>query len=353
MISKMKNHLFKTLIKGVDFFSPGKNEPKKKRKILIVSTTGLGDTLWGTPAVKAIKKSYPDVSLSLLTSPIGRQLFLHNPYIDQIFTLGSPAFLSSLSLLASLRREHFDTILLFHLSQRPTLPLCHLTKAANIVGTYGINKGLDSLLTHPLPQKAQHEIERRLEIARHLGPLEAPPYMELYLTPEEEAKVLPYFSNDFVVAIHPGAKDKFKQWNPSHFAAIGKKLVQEKGAKVYITGNQEETLLAAQIAKEIPYGESLAGKLPLRETAALIKKCNLFITNDTGPMHLAFALNTPTVALFSPTDPLRCGPYHLDKVALIQKKKSCIPCLRKKCRVPFCMDQISIEEVYQACLKMS
>jgi ADP-heptose:LPS heptosyltransferase len=81
-------------------------------------------------------------------------------------------------------------------------------------------------------------------------------------------------------------------------------------------------------------------------TAALIEKFNFFITNDTGPMHIAFAMKTPTIALFSATDPKRCGPYHAENVSVIYKNPTCIPCIRKRCRVPFCLEQISPEEVW-------
>ena len=86
----------------------------------------------------------------------------------------------------------------------------------------------------------------------------------------------------------------------------------------------------------------------MRETAALIEKMNIFITNDTGPMHIAFALKTPTVALFSPTDPGICGPYRDEKPIVIEKPKTCTPCIGKKCDQPICMEQITVEEVIEA-----
>ena len=124
--------------------------------------------------------------------------------------------------------------------------------------------------------------------------------------------------------------------------------MKEKGAKILITGDPSEKILADEIAAHIPGAISLAGKLPVRITAALIEKLDLFITNDTGPMHIAFAMGTPTLALFSPTDPTLCGPYKINHGIVIQKPKTCIPCIRKSCVSPFCMEQIDPQTVYEA-----
>ena len=115
-----------------------------------------------------------------------------------------------------------------------------------------------------------------------------------------------------------------------------------------MTGSEKEAPLAESIASQISGARSIAGRLPLRSFAALIEKLDLFITNDTGPMHLSFAMETPTVALFSPTDPYLCGPYQCENAVAIKKRRACTPCLKKKCRLPFCMEQISPHEVYES-----
>ncbi|MCP5505018.1 MAG: glycosyltransferase family 9 protein [Chlamydiales bacterium] len=339
----MKNTLFKLLLA----LGPKKKfERKDEPRLLVVSTTGLGDTLWGTPAVKALRKKHPNAHIALLTSPIGKELFKNNPHLDEIFALKDPALFSSLKLLPTLRKRAFDTAYIFHVSQRPILPIVSLAGPSKIVGTEGINKGLDHLLTNPIKQIHLHEIERRLKIVdcemTH-------PKMEIFLTEEENNASFEHLvESPLLVGIHPGAKDRFKQWNPKHFIELGRKLVQEKGATILITGNSSEADLAEGIAKHIPRAISVAGKLSVRTLAALIEKLDLFITNDTGPMHLSFAMETPTFALFSPTDPSLCGPYKISHGFVIQKPRSCNPCIRKKCVSPFCMEQISPSMVYEA-----
>ncbi len=316
-----------------------------KPRILVVSTTGVGDSLWGSPAIRALRKKHPKGYIALLTSPIGKQLFQNNPHLDEIFTIKNPALLSSIKLLGTLRKKTFDTTFIFHLSQRPILPLVSLAGPSKIVGTEGINKGLDHLLTNPIKKSPIHEIQRRLNIA---GCESSSPEMELFLTETENEIALKHLPNTHpIIGMHPGSKDKYKQWSPKHFVELGRRLAKEKGATLMITGDKGEALLAEQIASSIPSAISVAGKLSVRITAALIKKFDLYITNDTGPMHIAFALGTPTLALFASTDPKLCGPYQISHGIIFQKPRSCTPCIQKKCRLPFCMEQISPDEVYE------
>lgn len=338
----MKNTLIKL------FLALGPKKTFKQNEIphiLIISTTGLGDSLWGSPAIRALRKKYPAAYIALLTSPIGEEIFRNNPHLNQIFMIKNSSLLSCLKLLPTLRKQKFDAAFIFHLSQRSILPLIKMAGPSKIVGTIGINKGLDHLLTRPIPSKPIHEIERRLTIA---GTEEESPYMELFLTEEENSAALNHLPQaPLIIGMHPGAKNRFKQWDPKHFIALGRRLAKENGATLLITGDREEAPLAKQIAASIPGAISVAGKLSVRVAAALIEKLDLFITNDTGPMHIAFAMGTPTFALFSPTNPNLCGPYKIPHGIVIQKPLTCIPCIRKKCQDPFCMEQISPNYVYE------
>lgn len=349
----IKNILLKSL---VHLFRT-KKKSGRERRFLIVSTTGLGDSLWATPAIKALRDSMPDCYLAVLTSPIGKEIFQHNRQIDEVFVVKKPIGLSLFFLFFKLRKKEIGSVLLFHTSQRPILPFCALLGAWRLIGTEGMSKGLDSLLTVTVERKPIHEIERRLEIVSKVGAHTLDPTLELHICESNEEKcdnflkrrnIPPYLP---LVGLHPGAKDAFKKWPPEKFIALGNRLVDHLGCQILVTGNKEEQALAEKIAKEIKGAIALAGELSLGETAALIKKMSLLITNDTGPMHIAFALKTPTVALFAPTDPSLCGPYFSHKARVIAKRPTCSPCLRKKCQDPFCMLQISEEEVYDAALQ--
>jgi ADP-heptose:LPS heptosyltransferase len=326
----------------------------EKKRFLVVSTTGLGDTLWGTPALRALRTTFPDASIHVLTSPVGFQVLKNNPRIDALYLWNR----EKLSLFTKLRAQKFDSILLFHASQRAVLPFCHLLGASEFIGTAGINKGLDSLLTKTVAPSPVHEIKRRMAIVEEAGAQTTDPGMEIALGQADSAEVeqliaeykIPFYLP--IVGIHPGAKDRFKQWPPSHFVEVGKRLQEELGCQIVVTGTPHEKELVSEIASQIP-GALAVCHLSLKGLAALIKKMAVYISNDTGPMHLGFALKTPTVPLFSPTNPSYCGPYGLTaKVHLFAKPPTCSPCLKKRCRDPFCMLQIAPEEVVQAALTL-
>lgn len=322
--------------------------PTKGDRFLVVSTTGLGDTLWGTPAIRHLRKAYPNAHITALTSPIGAQILQHNPHLNACLSIEDPVFPSLFSLYRKLKSQHFSAAVLFHTSQRSLLPFAALLGAQVIIGSAGQHKGLDSLLTHSIPAHPVHEIQRRLDLIAPLTPLACNDVeMELPLTPSDYAAAEQALNrpSSVNIALHPGAKDLFKQWPPRLFIQLGKRLAENPAHQIWITGNTDEKDLAHTIAKEIPRALPLT-HLPLRPFAAALKQMDLCITNDTGPMHIAFAMKTPTVALFSPTDPHFCGPYHLKSPhRVISKTPTCTPCLRKRCAEPFCMLQISPDEV--------
>lgn len=332
----MKNFLLKNCVRWIRSHLP--NHPKANR-ILIVATTALGDTLWATPAIENIRRSFPSSYLAVLTSSVGKEIFKHNPHIDRIY--GWPKWTSLYSLWRALFQERFDTVLLFHASQRIVLPLCALLGANRIIGTSGINKGLDELLTHPLPNAPQHEIVRRLKMAEEIGTKTFTETLSFYLQPEEIHPPLP---PGRWVAIHPGSKDSFKRWPPHYFAQVGKAL----DAHILITGSGEEKALMEEIAAQIPGAQIAETNRSLRSFASVLNQMDLVISNDTGPFHLACALNRPVIGIYASTDPALCGPHKAPHALAIARRATCDPCLKRKCRQPFCFLEIGPQEVIHA-----
>ena len=337
-----KNKVIKALI---FLFRKRRATTTLNEHFLIVSTTGLGDTLWATPAIRELRKGFPEAKISVLTSQLGKEVLKNNPHID-VFYVVSDSLVSFFRPLLKLRKEQIDTALIFHTSQRFALPLCALCSIPHIIGTRGLNKGLDSLLTVALEQKREHEIERRLEMVRQVGVTAAFPQLEISWTGADETRLIR--SDHPLVGIHPGAKDRFKQYPPEYFARLGDQLKRRFGCQIVVTGGPEERGLVERISTGIEGTIPLAGDLTIAELAAQIKHFALFITNDTGPMHLAFALDTPTVALFCPTDPALCGPYHAKRARVLNKPRTCTPCRKKKCQDPFCLRQIPLNSIMSA-----
>ena len=349
-----KNILILFFLKAIRKFSPEQKKSTSDPHFLVVTTTALGDSLWATPAIRALKTSHPTCFLSVLTSPIGKEVLSDNPYVDKVFTLQKPHILSLIKTFIQLKKKPIDKVFIFHTSQRMILPFCYLLHPQEIIGTAGINKGLDKLLTTALKQKPEHEIQRRLKIVQ--APKTAYPLLQIFLSATDKEHASSFIQSrcstdsPYIIGMHPGAKDKFKQWPPECFIELGNRLKQSLKCSIIITGSPHEKELTEQIAKKIPGAIALTEKVPVKTLAGLIEKLDLFITNDTGPMHVAFAMQTPTVSLFTVTDSNLCGPYLAKKATVIQKHKTCTPCLRKKCMLPFCMLQISPKEVEEKAL---
>lgn len=352
----IKIALFKGLVNVCNTYGMKKNFPgRQPERVLIISTTGLGDTLWGTPAIGSLKEAYPTCRLDVLTNAPGLELLDKNPNIDSlyIFKRGLWDILSWPALLKSLRKKNFEMVFIFHASDRIIWPLAFLTGAGQIVGINGDSKDLDFILTNAISKtQDMHGIERRLALLQQIGVQPLRKSMEIFLTKDEIGWADRFLldkklaGNGPIVGIHPGAQKPYKCWPSNNFVQLGRHLVEKFHARIIVTGNEDEAPLADRVSGQIPGAVSVAGKLGIRKTAAIIEKMNLFITNDTGPMHIAFALKTPTVALFSPTDPRLCGPYEaLGKYKVVSKLKLCDPCLDKRCETPKCMEQITVEEV--------
>ena len=354
---KWKNFCARCIVK---LFRPSKKQKnchQCPKRFLIVSTTGVGDTIWATPAIRALGKSHPDAEIFLITSKIGAQVLDQNPYIDFTFVLGRCVFYSLSILLFKLRKKQFDSVLVFHASQRILIPFSALLCASKIIGTKGENKGLDCLFTKTLKKLNQHEIDRRLDIVREVGAHPTDFHLEIIVKQSDEDKVAHFLHNHKVphhiplIGIHPGSRNLFKQWPKDHFIEVAKRLVQHLGCQIFVSGDTSESHFVKKIASEITGAIPLAGTFELSTLAALLRKLNLMISNDTGPMHLAFAAKTPTVALFGPTDPSICGPYFPKRTIKILKTTTvCNPCLAKKCTAPFCLLQLGPEAVFNACI---
>ncbi|MCI0469552.1 MAG: glycosyltransferase family 9 protein, partial [Nitrospirae bacterium] len=205
--------------------------------------------------------------------------------------------------------------------------------------------------TNAVERKDIHGIEMRLELIRIIGADAEDRRLSIYLTQEERERADEFiaaqgFEKDIIlIGLHPGAQKPFKLWQADNFVIVGNALTERLGCRIIVTGSGSEKHLADSVASKIPGAVSIAGVMDIRETAAIIEKMALFITNDTGPMHIAFALRTPTLSLFSPTDPALCGPYHAERAVVIARQRTCSPCIGKGCVNPICMRQITADEV--------
>jgi len=312
------------------------------------------------PAIESLRHRLPDAEIWIAGRAWVNDLFLSYPFIKGIIRL--PDRLGPKSLRAAsreLRAFGFDAGLLFTNSFASAL-LCAM---AGIPERWGYSTdGRGFLLTRRIRPRAPsadtaHQVEYYLALISGLGFDPLPPALALILKPEEvrwaEDCLLGWGAvpSKPLVAIHPGGHyGTAKRWPPDRFRALASQLQERKQAQIVIIGSPDEMPTAEAMAGSMKTAPMiLTGRTTLRQLAAVLSRADLFIGNDSGPMHIANALRTPVVALFGPTDPCVTAPFQ-EPSTYIRKPVACWPCAYRDC--PFdhrCMTSISIEDAYASC----
>lgn len=336
-MKKLKNFIITCLCK---LFSPKPNPPGCERRFLIVSTTALGDTLWATPAILALRESFPNSLIAVLTSSVGNQVLKTNPHINQIFVIPKSLF-SYYFLRKNLLEKKFDTVFIFHASQRIVPAVCATIGATHIIGSQGKNKDLDELLTICISPSYQHEISRRLDLVKTQGAKTSRETLFFQIDPNDAYDQ--NFSN--AIILHPGSKDPFRRWPSNHYAEVGNQL-SSLGYQIILSGVESEIDLLKELKEKIPSAILLKSNRSLHQFAKIIQNAKLLITNDTGPLHLASALDIPTIGIFAGSDPLLFGGHVARNTLCISSPIPCTPCLKRKCLRSFCFLQITPEIVF-------
>jgi heptosyltransferase-2 len=201
-----------------------------------------------------------------------------------------------------------------------------------------------------------HQSQNYLALLAHFGITGTSKAQLLVTTNAEDASIASRLAengitgSDFVLGINPGATyGSAKRWYPDRFAAVAHAISEKWGAKVVITGGPGEAAIASDIERELAgYCLNMAGKTSVRELMALIKRCNFFITNDSGPMHLAAAFGVPLVAIFGSTDHSTTFPLS-DSAVVVRESVDCAPCMKRECPTDHrYMLSVNVEDVVNA-----
>ncbi|MCM8809352.1 MAG: glycosyltransferase family 9 protein [Candidatus Omnitrophica bacterium] len=360
---KIRENLLYLALKIINNFDKRQRDlkyfnPKEVKSILVVSSTAIGDTLMSTPAIKALRERYPQAKIIAHFNAKNMELFENNPHIDGIIPYygGWKKFFKTIK---EFKKHKFDVAVILHGNEPQATPMAYLGGAKFIL-KIPIPRKFDFLISNKSNGFENpwnhHAIDVRLKAVSFIGCKEDQKEMVLPLdekSGDEIDKLFKEFSirHKKLIGFQVGAKDKYKIWPPDKFIKIGKKLIEfDRNILILILGSKEEKNICNKIKEEI--GErviSFAGMLSLKQLANLINRLNLLVTNDTGTMHIAIALKKKTVSLFCPTNFWGVGPIqdmHLHKV--ISKNKPCNPCITKKCKKPYCMNLIEVDEVFEA-----
>lgn len=320
--------------------------------MLVVSVSGMGNTLLFTPALRVLRDRYPDAEIDVLVErKASRAILEANPAVNRVLELGlSASRLRALRLVQRLRASRYDLSFTAFPSNKPVFNALMLVLGARqrVIHTYrGFHASSLALAqTRTVPAvRGLHDIVQNLRLVRdpdvrERSLQEGIPRPVLHLSVEERRFARDYFASKLdagpTVAVHPGSasgrynKQAAKRWPAERFAAVIQGLREEMGANVLVFCGPDEPELSALLQRSAARA-GLSGvhfpTAPVRRIAALIEATDAMITNDTGLMHVATAVRTPVVALFGPTNPDSTGPPWADCKVLFDDSHPCRPCL--------------------------
>jgi heptosyltransferase-2 len=318
--------------------------------ILMIKPGAIGDLLQMTPVIRALKGRYPQAGISLLVgSQASAELFQHNACVRETIVFekagAHKSFRSLLKLWQLLRRNKYDLVINF---QRSNLKTWFLASAAFPCRV---------LVYHKTRAENVHAVVNYLETLAPLG-IRARD-TELELMPGALDRV---FAQNIVrslgneerplIALNPGASHQVNRWGTDRFAALADMLTKELRARVIIIGGTDDIPLAEEIAsKTASKPLIMTGKASLLQAGALLEHCDVLVSGDTGPMHLAAAVGTRVVALFGAADPARTGPVGSGHRLIQAADVPCIPCRSRSCNNRAyleCMEKIPVSLVFEA-----
>ncbi len=327
--------------------------------ILVRVPNWLGDTMMATPAVTAIRKTFPRAKLTILAKPAYVEFWKAFSGVDQVITLDKGFW----ATVSQLRERQFDAAL----TLPGSLSSAFLLFAAGIqVRTGWGGEGRDIFLTQVVPNprsRQKHLVWEYLELVRQglekAAPmktfsLSAPVVQKSKTQAGHLLKTLRVNEKKGLIALGPGATyGPAKRWPLPCWKQLIEKLLESRSETILVLGGAEEAGYLKELFDRGNSGRviSLVGKTNPALLAAALERCKLLITNDTGPMHVAAGVGTPTVALFGSTSPTWTRPFGLGH-EVIYKHTECSPCFQKTCPIGYvCLNQISVEEVFRTARK--
>ena len=339
------------------------------KRILVRGPNWLGDAVMCEPALRGLRRLFPDAQISLLVKPAVADLFTGHPALTRVLTYDSKGRHAGLfgkwALAEQLRRQSFDLAVLF----QNAFEAAFLTFLAGVPRRYGYaTDGRSLLLSNPVAvpdrRALTHQVRYYWDLLKPLGLTGDPPAPELVVSPEEEQAMAGRLAqggltaNDVVVGINPGSTyGGAKRWLPERYAEATERLCRtlresrNQQVGVVIFGAKGEERLGREIAARLSSPSLvLSGATTIRELMAALKRCAMLLTNDTGPMHIASAFQVPLVAIFGPTDWRTTSPFG-SAHAIVRQPVDCAPCMLRECPIDHrCMTGVSVEQVYEASL---
>lgn len=333
---------------------------RAQKKILIFNVNWLGDVLFSTAAIRNIRRNFPDSFVACIIPSRCYPALKGNPHLDEIIIFDEKdrhrGLLQQLDFVRMLKSKKFDVAFLLHRSFSRAL-IARLAGIPERIGHFTKKRGF--LLTKriiPPHRDSLHRIDYYLDVIEKAGLKIEDRFTEFFINDEDTDFIEDFLSKnsikqgDFVVAINPGGNWLPKRWPLDYWAQLAGKLIDLFGAKVIITGARNDLLLARHIQDKMMHKPVIAcGAFNIKQFGALAKKIDLFISADTGPLHIANSVGAKKIiAIFGPTSSEITGPYPLKNVVILQKDVGClVPCYAVHCKDNRCMKAITPDDVME------
>lgn len=342
-------------------------EPLIPKRVLVIRLDRLGDVILSTPVAQVLRQHFPHAHIVMMVRPPCEDAVRGNPYLNEVIVYDKEgkhhSAWKTIRFARKLRQQDFDTALVLHPSRRSHW----IPYLAGIPIRIGYDRKDAWLLTHRLPHRKQegeqHEAVYTLQMLSVFGisPPSPRPHVPLNAHAVQcidallsEASVQP---SEALVAIHPSASCISKRWMPERFAQVADRLMAEHGVRICLVADSDDARFARQVKTAMRQPAlDFSGRLTVAELAALLHRCRVLISNDSGPVHVAAAVGTPVVDIFGRNQrglsPRRWGPVGEGHV-MLHKEVGCVTCLAHDCDIEFlCLTSLQVEEVYQAAINI-
>lgn len=324
----------------------------KVNKILIIKPAAIGDVLLATPVIENLRHNFPDAEINFLTQAFCKEVLIGNPFLNKILTYDLKYDTTGF-LIKHLLRQKYDLVIDLFGNPRTAI-ITYMIEARYRVG-YKFNWRTLAYNIRVTPRRKEvHNIEFNLDSLRRLGleVISSKPVFVINTVHNEFAEGF-FAENSLesgkVIGINPSGTWPTKVWYKGKFISLGKRLSENYRILIF-WGNEKEKTEAENIRKEIGDAALLLPEVNLKYMAAIMKKCLVTVTNDTGPMHIGWVTGAKIAAIFGPTIPELQGPVNSNSIIIRNENLTCLGCNKTRIEeCPFehkCMAELSVEEVY-------
>jgi heptosyltransferase-2 len=331
------------------------------RNILVRGVNRIGDTVFSLPSVTALKHAFPQARLTVLAKPQVMGLFLHNPAVDETIPLEDRGRHKGLAgrwrLVLELRKRKFDLAVVLHNCFDAAL-VPFLAGIPERIGYVKEHRGFLLTRSLPFPREPVHQVDHYLALLSLIGVTAGDKVPRLFIDHGEKEWAEGFLNENTarrpLVGIIPSSIARTRRWFPERFASVGDRLTESTGGSVILLGGPGDAGISEAIKGHMKTRSvDATGRTGIRQLMALIEHCDLIISNDTGPMHLAWALGKPVVTFLGAADIREIRPLS-PKVHIINKELPCSPCIKEECPAGTteCLELITADEVYESAVEM-